>query len=140
MRVDFYLLPGAGNDITHFLCRLLQKIYLQKLTCYLYVTAKEEEEKWDALLWTFNDISFLPHSIYQAGVENSPIYIGHTPPINNLDVLINLTEDTPTFCQQFQRIIEVVPPDENLRVLARKKYQYYQKENFELHTNQLARI
>src|SRR3990167_11566410 len=98
-RIDFYLLDIPFSALSHFVCRLLQKILQQKLSAYLYVASETEATQWDTLLWTFNDISFLPHALYKKNLApQAPIYIGHIAPTNTpLDVLVNLTDTPPAF-------------------------------------------
>ncbi len=137
-RADFYLLDIPFSELSHFACRLLQKIFQQKLSAYLYVASKAEASRWDALLWAFNDVSFLPHALYEKNLTlQVPIYVGHTTPNTPLDVLVNLTDTPPDFYSDFSRIVEIVPQEENLRAQARKKYQFYQQENCQLQMNTL---
>lgn len=137
MRADFYLLKTPLAEISDFVCRLLQKIYQQKLSAYLYVDSLDAAKKWDALLWAFDDISFLPHALHTETTLDVPLYIGHTLPTIKPDVLINLTTTIPDTCETFSRVVEVVSQEENLREQARKKYQTYQKLNFQLHINHI---
>ncbi|MBI5448196.1 MAG: DNA polymerase III subunit chi [Gammaproteobacteria bacterium] len=136
MRADFYLLNTPQAEIRTFTCRLLQKIYQKKLSTYLYVQHTEKTKEWDHYLWTFNDVSFLPHQCYTLDITSSaPILIGSIKPQSKQDVLINLTDSVPDFCEQFPRVVEIVSSEETEKSLARKKYQHYRTLGFQLHTN-----
>jgi DNA polymerase IIIc chi subunit len=45
--------------------------------------------------------------------------------------LINLTPEVTPFYQQFNHLIEVIPNDDKLKALARKRFQIYKKAGYE---------
>lgn len=120
--IDFYLLPcNSIEECGTLICRLIEKAYHQKHQIYVYTASEEHTKKFDDLLWTFRDISFVPHP--------GPVQISHTAPAQEYnDILINLTPDPINFYTNFKRILEIIPNNPELKTAGRKKYKYYQAE------------
>lgn len=140
----FYLIPdGALKARDLYVCRVVEKAFTNKHKIYIYTSNHEETLTMDTQLWTFRDISFVPHAIYNdtslsSNVELPPILIGHTaPPADFSDILINLNPNIPRFYQQFTHIIEVAPDDQQLRATAREHYKYYQKQNCNMESHKI---
>lgn len=136
-RVDFYLLPTTTTqDAFKYACRLAEKSYLGKQKTLIWTASERDAENINVGLWTFRDISFVPHQLYKNS-ENSPVLIafGNTSPSG--EVLINLTEDIPTFFNHFSRIIEIVSDSPDTLAKSRKKYRFYQKNDCELFSHNL---
>jgi DNA polymerase III subunit chi len=130
--VAFYLIEVATvADSYSYLCRLLEKIYQKQHKIYVYLASLEEVQKLYDLLWTFSDISFVPHAIYTMSPDlAAPIQIGiANPPPECTDVLLNLTDTVPEFYKQFKKVIEIVPTFAPLKAKARERYKYYQAQN-----------
>ena len=78
------------------------------------------------MLWTFRDISFLPHRVVDGdGQHSEPITIGWQEPAPRGDVLINLAADVPPFAESFTLILEPVPGDPELKQEARARFRRY---------------
>jgi DNA polymerase III subunit chi len=141
--VDFYLIQETQiNEAYRFICRLLDKAYQQKNRIYVHANSLDEAKTLDDLLWTFRDDGFIPHEIYEGKPASSPlvlIQIGYkTAPANEQDILINLTETVPDFFPQFQRVLEIVPNNENAKKISRSKFRIYRGKNCELNTHALV--
>lgn len=137
-KVDFYLL--AENSITDgrlFICRLIEKIYKQQLKCYIYVASKETLQLIDDSLWTFKDVSFVPHHIVGAMQDDSAVVVGDVVPDKEYDVLVNLTNKAPDFYQNFSRVVEIVPDADDLKAAGRDKYKVYKQNQCELDTHKI---
>lgn len=143
MQIDFYLLQKTQPEARYpFVCRLIDKIYRQgKHRLYLHTTDKAEAEQLDELLWTFKDDSFIPHNLYGDNSEpHPPIQIGYqVTPTRHQDILINLTQEVPTFLSQFQRMIEIIPQQSNWRETARQRYKQYREAGHQLQSHEIAR-
>ncbi len=138
-KVDFYLLENRENTSVFLtVCRLCEKAYDQQKTVYIQTASKQDAELLDKLLWTYNDITFLPHGIAPA---KTPIIIAHfdSLPSENYDILVNLTQNTLAFFNQFQRVIEVVSGEETQRQAARLRYRFYRDNQCELQSHQLQK-
>jgi DNA polymerase III subunit chi len=139
MRAIFYILENNILKTRDFyLCRLVEKAYNDKHKIYINTSSLKETQDIDAQLWTFRDISFVPHKIINANdVTQAVILIGYAiaAPAYQNDILINLAPEIPAFYNQFQHIITIVPNDENLRNQSRKHYQYYKQNGLQVETH-----
>jgi|GEM_PF-216866 len=152
-KAAFYILPDKEprtRDL--YVCRITAKAYNNKLTVYIYTDNTETNETINTLLWTFNDISFVPHKIYNNGGESTeltaeasstPVLIGNVePPASHRDVLINITDitsPTPNFTTNFSHIIEIIPNEETLHQTAKTRYTQYQQQNYAIVTHDLSK-
>jgi DNA polymerase-3 subunit chi len=138
-RTDFYLLKSTDENARFLtVCRIVEKAYLNSHQIYIYCENENQSDSIDKLLWTFKETSFIPHQKINNN-SDVPILIGHlsSPPPTTHDILINLTKDVPNFFKPFQRIIEVIPDNTELREKAREKYRFYREHNCELYSHPL---
>ncbi len=139
-KVDFFVLETeSAQKSWFFACGLVEKYYAAQQKIYLHTETAAEAERLDALLWTFKEDSFLPHTIYQAGEVNPPaIQIGYQESVpSHHDVLINLCTTVPSFAKQFEHIIEIVFTEPLVQQLARERYRHYRDSGFTLNTHKL---
>ncbi|HBC71929.1 MAG TPA: DNA polymerase III subunit chi [Coxiellaceae bacterium] len=134
LKAAFYILKEPSlKERALYACRIIEKAYTNNHKIYIHTTNLEEAQNFDTQLWTFSDISFVPHEIYNPNSNtDAPILIGYSMgPIGQNDILVNLTPEIVPFYQQFNHLIEVVPNDENLKTLARKRFAVYQKQGYQ---------
>jgi len=138
-QVDFYLLNSPEeHHRDSFICRLVEKIYRQRHSVFIHCKDRQETHRLDELLWTFQDISFIPHNLYGEGPDSPPpVQLGFDSTPQQNGVLINLCTTIPIFYASFQRILEVIPQDEALQAIAREHYQFYKTQNFALNTHKI---
>ncbi len=136
-RVSFYILKELQTikDRDLYACRIIEKAYNNKHKVFVFLSDLEETNKFDTQLWTFSDISFVPHEIYNQANDSTQILLGydHKPNKTN-DILINLTSNIPIFYQDFNHIIEVIPNDEQLKKLARVRFKQYKQNGAKIET------
>ncbi len=137
-RVDFYLLgQQTAAGVYPFACRLLEKIH-KSSQVFVALNTMNECETFNKLLWTFHDISFIPHClITDAIASETPIHLGTVVQLNNHSIVINLSDETLTNLNNLERIIEIVPNEPDLRQASRKKYLAYKNQQCELHTHKM---
>lgn len=141
-RIDFYLLQeGFLEARYHCACRIIEKAYLQNCRVYVQVSSAQDAQYLDDLLWTFRDISFIPHRIYdETTALNPPIQIGiQSPPPTHTDILLNLTDLVPDAYTNFRRVIEIIPNITELRHQARSSYRLYREAGCELNMYDLSK-
>ena len=93
---------------------------------HIHARSPEEAASLDDLLWTFRDISFLPHCVIEGDDSRSePITIGWQERAPGGDVLINLAAEVPPFAESFAHILEPVPGDPELKQEARARFRHY---------------
>ncbi|MBT5230191.1 MAG: DNA polymerase III subunit chi [Methylococcales bacterium] len=136
-RIDFYIASKASQ--LSLACRVIEKIHGIGHQIYAHADAHPMASKLDEMLWDFKPDNFLAHEMVQPDATTTEnILIGYQqPPEGAQDVLVNLTSEVPLFFNQFQRVAEVVGPDEELKLLARARYKYYRENGYELYTHNL---
>lgn len=135
MNIDFYILETASRQKAWFFaCQLLEKLYLeQQKTVFVHTQSREEAESLDALLWTYRDDSFIPHTL--SGSSEAPIQIGYDDNhASNQSVLVNLNQGIPGFYSQFEHVIEIVFSDPVVQQLARERYKQYRDQGHNINT------
>ncbi len=140
-RVDFYILPeGAGTD--RFACTIAKKAWATGNRVHIHTQSEESAKGMDDLLWTFRDISFIPHELYNGTVnEDTPVTIGfgNTFPEQS-QVIINLDHEIPDFAPNFERIVEIVGGDETNKQYARLRYKQYKNGDYETHDHKIDKL
>lgn len=138
-RVDFYILSSDKSSRDKLACALTGKALAQGQQVYIHTESRESAALMDDLLWTFRDISFIPHTLANEAAEhNSQVCIGWkgiTP--NSSDILINLGLEIPEFIRSFTRVMEIVVTDGASRQQSRDRYRRYRDMGFELHSHEL---
>jgi DNA polymerase-3 subunit chi len=126
-RIDFYILESSDTGKDLAVCRLAQKAFAQGHRIYIRTSDDAAAQRLDALLWTFNQGSFIPHAIHPSGDDNDyPVLIGRAePPMQCRDVLIQLGAEPPADFERFQRVLEVVGPAEDDKQLGRQRFRVY---------------
>lgn len=141
MKVDFYVLEvNSRQQAWLFVCQLLEKMYAEQKRVYVHTRSAEEAERFDNLLWTFKEDSFIPHQLYtQENPQPAPIQIGQgQTPCEHVECMLNLCPEIPPFYQQFQHIIEIVFSDVHMQQLARERYKHYRDQGCEINTHKLT--
>lgn len=135
-KVDFYITenkkPAARFDLA---CRLTEKIQKLGHRIYIHTDDKTQSQAIDDLLWTFKQNSFLPHCIVttDSDYKDNAILIGHD--LNNEkedDVLINLSQEIPSFFSRFNRVVELIDQDKKQREMGRERFKFYKERGYPL--------
>lgn len=138
-RADFYIM-NPGDEPQRFACSLANKAWKQGHRLHILAASRDQAQALDELLWTFHDISFLPHALLGEEAGPVPVTIGWPGQAQDEgDVLINLSAELPEQAGAFQRVAEVVAADEDQRRRARERYRRYREQGFELHSHDLAK-
>ncbi|MDX1593789.1 MAG: DNA polymerase III subunit chi [Gammaproteobacteria bacterium] len=133
-RVDFYIVGDGERDRLGIACRLAQKAYDAGQRVHVHATDAAQAERFDTLLWTFRQGSFVPHGL--AGTpeaEAAPVVIGHDgEPDEPYQLLFNLADDVPPFFSRFERVIEVIGREADEVTSGRARYRYYRERGYPL--------
>ncbi|MFN9210825.1 MAG: DNA polymerase III subunit chi [Betaproteobacteria bacterium] len=141
LRVDFYF--GAEHRL-HYACRVVRKARSAGKTMLAYARDADRLARFDAALWTFSALDFLPH-VYAATplAERTPIVLSPdiaTAPAREL--LLNLDDEAPAdfarWFGRFERVIEVVSQDESDRAAARARFKRYRESGLAPNTIQVG--
>ncbi len=140
-RIDFYVLQRVDERSRYtFACKLAEKAYRLENTVYIHTKGPNEAAQLDELLWTFRDGSFVPHCATGSndGTEASPVLIGSDSiGVEPRDLLINLSDQIPTFADSFPRVAELVTSDENCRRMSRQRFVEYRNHGHSIQTHKL---
>jgi DNA polymerase III subunit chi len=140
-RVDFYLLAERSAGDRYLLgCRLTEKAFAQGHQVFLNATDRTEAEKLDRLLWTFRQQSFIPHGLVStADPALTPVLIGwdNQMPEVKEDVLINLSPEVPAFFSRFDRVLEPIDGQPQVREGARARYRFYRDRGYPLQHHEI---
>jgi DNA polymerase-3 subunit chi len=133
-RADFYLIdkPRFRTDPLLLVCELARRAFASGQRTLILARSLEQAEELDEKLWAFEDDAFVPHQI--AGDDDdaiTPVLIA-TPESQVADrpLVINLRDECAPGL--FERVLEVVPADEALRLGSRKRWTTYKAAGFEL--------
>ena len=70
-KVDFYLVDEPGEPaLLRFACRLTQKIFSLGHQIHIHAESGRQARQLDELLWSFSDLSFLPHRLVTTTSSN----------------------------------------------------------------------
>ena len=131
-QVLFYNLQD-DNQVDKSICRITNFYYKKKLKILIIGEDKSQIDTLNDLLWTFEQISFLPHS-FESEYETTPIVLCMIDNLQSIldkykfDVLFNLSRNKITLDTVARYFIEIVTSVEKQKLNARDKYAYY-KEN-----------
>jgi len=138
--VDFYILDTEDpRQRVQFACRLTDKAYRLGHRVYIHTESAEQTGELDNLLWTFQQNSFIPHSVYDADSDNPPpVQLGHdSEPDASHAVLINLAPEVPLFFSRFERVAELVNGEDSVRRQSRQRYSFYKERGYPLRTHEI---
>jgi DNA polymerase-3 subunit chi len=133
-RADFYLIdkPRFRDDPLLLVCELAKKAFESGQHTLILVRSFEQAEQLDEKLWEFDETAFVPHQI--AGDDDdeiTPVLIA-APDAQAADraLVINLRDDCAPGL--FERVLEVVPAEEDQRAGSRQRWKTYQHAGFEV--------
>ena len=143
--VDFHVIEPASSQQAHrYACQLIEKAYQAgQQPIYVHTDTRADAERFDTLLWTYRDDSFLPHELHSATQSQAArIQIGYADNMPNYTpenscILINLSKDLPSNHQTFAAIIEIVFSDPAVQQLARERFKQYRQYGYSLNTHKL---
>jgi len=140
-RVDFYVSGDSGADVRlRLACRVAEKAYLAKQKIVVLLDDAEALRRFDELLWTFGDGSFVPHdTVAQAGAAcDAPVALTTGAlPDGHADVLINLAGAVPPFYASFARVAEFLDARPEVRAAGRERFKAYRAQSIEPQTHNL---
>ena len=142
-RIDFYVAqPNSRFDRYLLACRIAIKAHQAKHRVFIHTVEPDEIRHLDRLLWTLDDMSFIPHGVIgQADPAMNPILIGDvgtTVPDQAFDVLINLAPEVPDFFSRFERLVECVDQDAQITARSRERYRFYRDRGYALKMHNMA--
>lgn len=125
-------------DRVGYALRLLRKAHAQDAKVVV-CAPPQTLARLDALLWTSDPSSFLPH--VRLAPDAAPPAPGDPTPIWLVervdqaparDVLVNLGDELVTGFEAFARVVEIVPEDDEAKQAARQRWKYYADRGYAL--------
>ncbi len=128
----FYILD-SDDDINYCTCKIIKKFYEEGKK--ILVSSKNSIliDDLNKLLWTFEQLSFIPHSTSKDYDSFTPVLLTETGYKNDsiikkdYNIFINLDDEVKTDYYNYEIVIELVSGNEHQKNLAREKYLYYKK-------------
>ena len=134
-RIDFF--SNAPNRLD-YVVRLLNKVHIAQQTAVVYGDALTLNALSDAL---WHNPAFLAHDIQPSTSSHSAAIVLISEAMLDFphhDVLINLSDDTPSFFASFNRLIEVVPNEDAPKQAARDRWGFYKTRGYALTHHDIA--
>ena len=132
----FYNLQD-DTQIDKSICQIANFYYKKKLKILIIGEDKLQIDILNDLLWTFEQISFIPHS-FESEYESTPIVLCMIDNLQSIldkykfDVLFNLSRNKINLDTVARYFIEIVTSVEKQKLNARDKYAYYKKNQIEV--------
>ena len=116
----------------NFACKLAKKAFEDGRKLVVYAPDAGQASEFDRLLWTFSQLSFVPH------VHAGHVLAGETPIIITTDdqalphhdALLNLGNEPPPFFSRFEHLREIVSMNDEDRNCARERAKFYKSRGF----------
>ena len=101
--------------------------------------------KLDALLWAFEPAAFVPHLRVAAGAEvaarlrETPVWlVDRVEQAPHHEVLVNLGDELVPGFESFDKVIELVPVDDEPKQAARLRWKHYAQRGYPLGRHEVA--
>ena len=133
-RADFYLIakPRFRDEPLLLVCELARKAHHAGMPTLVLARDSEQAQALDELLWEFDPDDYVGHQIAGDEEDDATLVLIAAPdndtPLRPL--LINLRDDAAE--GDFERVLEVVPADEDARGPLRERWKQYQARGFEV--------
>jgi DNA polymerase III subunit chi len=141
-RVDFYISEEAGADVRlRLACRVAEKAYLAKQKVVVLLDDGEALRRFDDMLWTFGDGSFVPHDAVSAANSPCEAPVALTTgamPAGHADVLLNLGGTVPAAVDRFGRVAEFLDARPEVRAAGRERFKAYRARSIEPQTHNVT--
>jgi DNA polymerase-3 subunit chi len=137
--IDFYFNAGDRLEVA---CRLAAKALQQRKRVLVYAPQAELAQKVDRLLWTAQAVSFIPHcAAHDPLAAETPVLITSDgeAPAHACEVLVNLSADCPPFFERHERLLEIVPQDDDERLAGRARFKFYRDRGYAIRSHDLAK-
>ena len=126
----FYILD-SDDDINYCTCKIIKKFYEEGKK--ILVSSKNSIliDDLNKLLWTFEQLSFIPHSTSKDYDSFTPVLLTETGYKNDsiikkdYNIFINLDDEVKTDYHDYEIVVELVSGNEYRKNLSRDKYLYY---------------
>ena len=118
----------------NFACKLAKKAFEDGRKLVVYAPDAACASEFDRLLWTFSQLSFVPHVRAEHVLASAtPIIIAtNDQALPHHDALLNLGNEPPPFFSRFEHLREIVSMDDEDRGYARERLKFYKSRGFNI--------
>tara|TARA_B100001109_G_scaffold95961_1_gene78180 strand:+ start:1793 stop:2227 length:435 start_codon:yes stop_codon:yes gene_type:complete len=133
----FYNLQEVA-DVLKSVCIIINHYYKRGDKIAINVTDDETLDMLDKKLWTFEQISFLPHCTIDEFDETCNIVLFKLEQndfkkyIDDFNVIVNLTKENCNVEFSDKKFVEIVTSDESQKKISREKFRYYQDKGIKV--------
>ncbi len=137
--IDFYF---NAPDRLQVACRLAGKALAQGKRTLVFAPDPELARRLDHLLWTWPATGFVPHCAADDPLAaETPVLIAAEPEAApSCEILLNLGAECPPLFERYERLLEVVPAEEQGRAAGRARYAWYRDRGYEIRHHDLAKL
>jgi len=133
--IRFYTLTEAGGTARmRQACVLTEQAWLAGERVLVWLSGAAELARFDDLLWTFGDRSFVPHELLAAdpAASEAPVQL-HAGPLPDgtsaaFGTLVALREDPEPAALDFATVIEVLDAEPACRNAGRARFRWYREQ------------
>lgn len=138
-RIDFY---SNAEPKLQVACQLAAKAVQQSLRVLIVAPDEAVARAIDRILWAFPPTGFLPHcAAHDALAHETPVLIARDcADLRHDEILLNLSQASPTAFSRFQRLIEIIGKDEADKHAGRTRYRFYRDRGYEIHHHDLGKF
>jgi len=138
-RADFYVLAGSNpRDRWKFACQQVEQAFLAEERVLVWFDNADDVAKFDDLLWTFADRSFVPHEPVSAESDwdETPVLLSAGPlPPSPPQLIVNLSDQLPADAASAARIVEIIDDDAARKQAGRERFRQYRALGIEPETH-----
>ncbi|AKJ29796.1 DNA polymerase III subunit chi [Caldimonas brevitalea] len=129
-------------DKLSYACRLLRKAFRSQAEVGVVGPAALLGEL-DRALWSFEPLEFLPHAsarqAHTALAAHTRLWLAaRAAEIPHQAVLVNLGDSVPEGFERFERLIEIVTPDDADRQAGRQRWKHYSDRGYEIQKHEVG--
>jgi DNA polymerase-3 subunit chi len=126
-----------------FACRWTKKAVDAGRRLIVYAPEPGRAEQMDRLLWTFSQLSFVPHVMAGSALAaETPVVIAANDDESlwpaHRDTLLNLSDEPPRAFAAFANLREIVSTDEDDARLGRSRYKHYRALGYHVGDENMA--
>ncbi len=136
-RIDFY--STSGNKLL-VACQISAKAARQGMRVMVLAPEADLLRRLDQLMWTWQPAGFLAHCVLPHKLSaTTPVTLARdeTHTLHD-EVLINLGTAPPEHFARYQRVAELVGPEDTDRSAGRERFRFYRDRGYEIQHHQLA--
>jgi DNA polymerase-3 subunit chi len=116
----------------HFACKMAKRAYDDGRKLIVYAPSSKLTDEFDRLLWTFSQLSFVPHvkATHLLAAQTPIVIANNDTNLTHHEALLNMGDDPPPFFSRFDALREIVSTNADDRACARDRAKFYKARGF----------